>query len=100
MIEGIVKTVAGWGAGILAAILIATVVKEGLQYIKGSGSVSLWSILGKVIILVLMLGFILLTSDYGKNYGPFANLWGQKVVNTTSELANELIGGGGTAGQE
>lgn len=90
MINNVVSVVSTWGAGIIAAILIATVVKEGLQYIKGSGSVSLWGILGKVLILIFMLGIILLASNWKTNFKPLGENLGTNTLNITSNLINEV----------
>ncbi len=90
MINNVVSVVSTWGAGIIAAILIATVVKEGLQYIKGSGSVSLWGILGKVLILIFMLGIILLASNWKTNFKPLGEGLGKNTLDITGNLINEV----------
>lgn len=57
----IVGTVAG---GIVAIILIISIVKDTLQYIKGGGT-GIGKIIGKAVFLLLMIGLIIFASTYG-----------------------------------
>ena len=61
---GIVETVGGWAAAAIALVLIWSLVKDGLAYGKGSGTGSLWGIIGKVLTLLLMLGLVWVAVGY------------------------------------
>lgn len=81
----IVGTVGGWGAAAIALILIWSLVKDGIAYGKGSGSGSLWGIIGKVLTLLLMLGLIWVAVGYN-GLKDTTNAAGKKVVDTANEI--------------
>lgn len=81
----IVSTVGGWAAAAIALVLIWSLVKDGLAYGKGSGSGSLWGIIGKVLTLLLMLGLVWVAVGYN-NLQNTTEAAGNKVVNTANDI--------------
>ena len=86
-VDGIVKWAASFGAGIIAVILIVAIIKEGLTYAKGNGG-SLWSLVGKVLVLILMIGLIFLAQNYSK-LGQSAQKVGEGALNVVTKQAEE-----------
>ncbi len=86
-VDGIVKWAAGFGGGIIAVILIIAIIKEGLTYAKGNGG-SLWSLVGKVLVLILMIGLIFLAMNYSK-LGQSAQKVGEGALDIVTEQAEE-----------
>ena len=97
-VDGIVKWAASFGAGIIAVILIIAIIKEGLTYAKGNGG-SLWSLVGKVLVLILMIGLIFLAQNYSK-LGQSAQKVGEGALDVVTEQAEEagIAGGDDTTG--
>lgn len=84
----------GWGAGIgggiVAIFLIVSLVKDGIEFAKGQGSVSIWKILGKAIFLILIIGLIFLATNY-KTLGNTAKSIGQDAINTVNNEVNVIL---------
>ena len=85
-----VTTIGAWGAGALALVLIWSLVKEGIAYGKGSGTGSLWGIIGKALTLILMLGIIYLAINYDTSLKSTAEGFGNKLVDVTETVVNEV----------
>lgn len=84
----IIGWAAGIGGGIIAIFLIVSIVKDGIEFAKGQGSVSIWKIVGKVLFLILCIGLIFLATNY-KNLGDKMQCVGQSAVETiNSEFTN------------
>lgn len=93
-IENIIGWAAGVGGGIIAIFLIVSIVKDGIEFAKGQGSVSIWKIVGKVLFLILCIGLIFLATNYEK-LGNKAKDLGDKGVNIVDENAGDWTGGNG-----
>lgn len=89
----LVRTIGAWGAGALALVLIWSLVKEGIAYGKGSGSGSLWGIIGKALTLVLMLGIIYLAINYDNALKGTASGFGNKLIDVTNKVVTEVENG-------
>lgn len=63
----VVQWAAGIGGAIVAIVLIISIVKNGIAYVKGGGSPL--PIIGKVLFLILCIGLIYLAV----NYAPLGN---------------------------
>lgn len=90
-IEGLVRWGGGIGGGILALFLIFAIVKDGIAYAKGGGSV--FPIIGKVLFLILCIGLIVIAINYGNIGNKAANL-GNQAINVIENQANQAMSGG------
>jgi len=81
---------AGVGGGIIALFLIVALVKDGIEFAKGQGSVSIWKILGKALFLILIIGLVFLAMSY-KSLGNTAKSIGNDVINTVNNEVNTII---------
>lgn len=81
---------AGLGGGLVALFLIISLVKDGMEFAKGQGSVSIWKILGKAIFLILIIGLVFLATNY-KKLGNTAKSVGDKAVNTVNTEVNNIL---------
>jgi hypothetical protein len=84
----IVGWAAGAGGAVLAVFLIIGIVKDGIAYAKGGGSVL--PIIGKVLFLLLCIGLIYFAVSYATTGEIFKGLAG-KVVNEVNKEANTLL---------
>lgn len=86
-----INKIIGWGAGIgggiLALFLIYAIIKDGIAYAKGGGSI--FPIIGKVLFLILCIGLIFLAVNY-KTIGDKFKSLGNKAVNIVEEQANTI----------
>ncbi len=89
-INNIVGWAAGLGGGLVAIFLIVSLVKDGIQFAKGQGSVSIWAILGKALFLILIIGLIFLALNY-TTLGNAAKNIGNKGINTVVNETNTII---------
>lgn len=89
-VDKLVKWAAGFGGGIVAVFLIVSLVKDGIEFAKGQGSVSIWKILGKAIFLILIIGLVFLAQNY-KTLGNTAKGIGDKAVNTVNTEMNNIL---------
>ena len=89
-ITTIVQWAAGIGGGIIALFIIVSLVKDGMEFAKGQGSVSIWKILGKVCFLILVIGLVFLSTGY-MSLGNTAKSIGDKGLNTVQEEVNVLL---------
>lgn len=86
-VQNIVKWGAGVGGGIIALFLIYAIVKDGIAYAKGGGSI--FPIIGKVLFLLLCIGLIFLALNY-TNIGKQFRSMGNKAVNIVVNQANQI----------
>lgn len=86
----VISWVAGLGGGIVAIFLIVSLVKDGIEYAKGQGSVSIWKILGKALFLILIIGLIFLAVNY-EDLGNKAKDIGNSAVNTVNNEINTIL---------
>ena len=86
--SGVVKWAAGIGGAIIALFLIYAIVKDGINYAKGSGSV--FPIIGKVLFLILCIGLIFIAINYNK-LGQSASNIADQGVNVVQEQAGEIM---------
>lgn len=89
-IDGLVSWGAGIGGGIVALFLIVALVKDGIEFAKGQGSVSIFKILGKAVFLVLIIGLVFLAVNY-KSLGNTAMSIGQNALNTVETEMNTIL---------
>ena len=85
----VVQWAAGIGGAIVAIFLIISIVKDGLAYAKGGGSVL--PIIGKVLFLILCIGLIFLAVNYatlGNKAAVIANNAVDIVDNEASTILN------------
>ena len=88
--SNILKTVAGVGGVLIAIILIISIVKAVLNYAKGNGSVSIFSIVGRVIFLGVCIGLIALALNWDSTFGDVGKKIADKGTNLVSTVANDL----------
>ena len=89
-IDNLVQWAAGLGGGIIAIAIIISLVKDGLSYATGNGSVSVWQIVGKVVFLALCIGLIFVAINYN-TLGNSAKGVGQEALNTICNEASKLV---------
>lgn len=89
-ITNLVSWAAGIGGGIVAVFLIVSLAKDGIEFAKGQGSVSIWKILGKAVFLILIIGLIFLAMNY-KSLGNTAKSVGDKAINTVNTEVNSVL---------
>lgn len=87
-IASLVSYAAGIGGGIVAVFLVVSLVKDGIEFAKGQGSVSIFKIIGKALFLILIIGLIFLAVNYD-SIGKKAQNIGDKAINT---IDNEVTG--------
>lgn len=86
----LVQWAAGIGGGIIAVFLIVSLVKDGIEFAKGQGSVSIFKIIGKALFLILIIGLIFLAVNYN-SLGTTASDLGNDVINIVNNEANMLF---------
>lgn len=89
-IDNLVGYGAGVAGGIIALFLIISIAKDGFKFAKGEGSVSIWQILGKIVFLILLIGFVFLAVNY-KTLGDNAQKIGNKAINTINTEAGTVL---------
>lgn len=89
-IDNLVGYGAGVAGGIVALFLIISIAKDGFEFAKGQGAVSIWKILGKIIFLILLIGFIFLAVNYS-TLGDQAQNIGNKAINTINSEAGNVL---------
>ena len=87
-----ITNVLGWAGGIIGGIialfLMWSILMEAKNLIKGEGSSSVWKLVGKSLVFILMIGLVFLSINYlalGKKAG---NVAGGAVSTIESELPN------------
>lgn len=93
LVTQIIGWVGGIGGGIVAIFLIVSLVKDAIAFANGSGSNSIWKIVGKVLFLILMIGLIFLAMNYGV-LGNTAKDVADKVLNEGNNVVGGMLGGG------
>ncbi len=86
----LVSWAAGIGGGIIALFLIVSLVKDGIEFAKGQGSVSIFKIVGKALFLILIIGLVFLAVNY-KKLGNTAETLGNKVIEKANNEANVIL---------
>lgn len=81
----------GIGAAVVAVFMIYHIVKEGIQFAKGQGSSSIWSIIGKVIFLIFLIGLIFVAGNY-VSIGKQAQTIGNKSINIINNEVTNMLG--------
>lgn len=81
---------AGIGGGIVALFLIVSLVKDGIEFAKGQGSVSVFKIIGKALFLILIIGLVFLAVNYA-TLGNTAKDLGQGVIDKVNDEANVIL---------
>lgn len=89
-IDNLVSWGAGLAGGIIAIALMISLVKDAIDFAKGSGSGSFWKILGKAVFLVLMIGLVFLAVNY-KSLGNTAMGVGNKAIDTINTEVNTIL---------
>lgn len=89
-----INGILGWAAGIAAALvagfLIYSLVKDALEYAKGSGSGSIFKIIGKVLFLIVMIGLIYYVVKFD-SIGNTASSIGEKAISEINNQATSLL---------
>lgn len=88
-ISNIVQYVGGVVAGFLALVMILRLGKKAWEFIKGTGAVSVWAIIGDILILLLMLGFVYIAINY-KDLEGLSQSWGQKAINAANDIVQNV----------
>lgn len=86
--NSIIGWAAGIGGGIIAIFLIVSIVKDGIEFAKGQGSVSIWKIVGKVLFLILCIGLIFLATNYDELGNKMKDVGSNAVDTINSEFNN------------
>lgn len=87
--DGLLSTVAIIGGALVAIALIISIVKDAMGYIKGSGSNSIGKIIGKVLLLIVMIGIIAVAGSMKNGSGGFMGLG-----KTAAEKAEHVVDAG------
>jgi hypothetical protein len=90
-VKNIVSYAAMIGGAILAIFLIVGIVKDGIAYAKGGGSI--FPIIGKALFLILCIGLIFLALQY-KNIGNKAATLAEKGINIIETEVRKAVDGG------
>lgn len=94
LMDGIVKWAAGIGGGLIALFLIVSIVKNAIGFAKGSGSSSIWKIVGEALFLILLIGLIFIAVKY-TDLGNTASGIAEDAVELVEDQVSEAgIGGG------
>lgn len=88
--SGVVKWVAGIGGAIVAIFIIVALVKDGIEFSKGSGNGSVFKIIGKVLFLIVILGLIFVAVNYEK-LGNKAQGIGDNAIELINNEAGTLL---------
>lgn len=76
------------GGALVAVALIFSIVKDAMGYIKGSGSNSIGKIIGKIILLVFMIGVISLAASGG--FTGLSKTLGNKATEGTEQVIKDV----------
>ena len=76
------------GGALVAVALIFSIVKDAMGYIKGSGSNSIGKIIGKIILLIFMIGVITLAA--GGGFNTLSKTLGDKAVQGTEQVVRDV----------
>lgn len=99
LMSGVVKWAAGIGGGLIALFLIVSIVKNAVGYAKGSGSSSIFKIIGEALFLILLIGLIFIAVRY-TTLGNSASGIAQQGVTLVEQQAQQAgLGGSGSGGQ-
>ena len=99
LMSGVVKWAAGIGGGLIALFLIVSIVKNAVGYAKGSGSSSIFKIIGEALFLILLIGLIFIAVRY-TTLGNTASGIAQQGVTLVEQQAQQAgLGGSGSGGQ-
>lgn len=78
------------GGGLLALFLIMSIVKDGLEYSKGSSTGSIWKIIGKATFLIFCIGLIIIAANW-EDLGQKAQGVGEKGLDAIERGATEVL---------
>lgn len=76
------------GGALVGIALIFSIVKDAMGYIKGSGSNSIGKIIGKVLLLIVMIGIITVAANRG--FDTLGKNGAKKMDNLASDGLNDL----------
>ena len=82
-------TVGQVGGALVGIALIISIVKDAMGYLKGSGSNSIGKIIGKVLLLVVMIGIIAVASTPDGFAGLGKNA-AEKAKNVTEQVVDGI----------
>lgn len=88
LIQNIVAFAAGIVGGLIALFMIFAILMEAKNLIKGEGSASIWKLLGKVLVFILMIGLVYVAISYsslGKKAKNIANSGVDAVISTVPD---------------
>ena len=86
--EGVLKTVATVGGALVGIALIISIVKDAMGYLKGSGSNSIGKIIGKVLLLIVLIGIITIAGNRG--FDKLGQKAGQKADNVMTDVVDDI----------
>lgn len=87
----VIRWVGGIGCGIVALMLIISLIKDGIGIAKGSGDSSILKIAGKIIFLIVIIGLIAIAMNYNQIAGIGENI-GNKALNVVNQEMPNLPG--------
>lgn len=93
LMTGVVRWAAGIGGGLIALFLIVSIVKNAVGYAKGSGSSSIFKIIGEALFLILLIGLIFIAVRY-TSLGNTASGIAEQGVQIVEEQAQQAGLGG------
>ena len=88
LIQNIVAFAAGIVGGLIALFMIFAIFMEAKNLIKGEGSASIWKLLGKVLVFILMIGLVYVAIGYtslGQSAKDVADKGVGAVISTVSD---------------
>ena len=84
----LLQTVATVGGALVGIALIISIVKDAMGYLKGSGSNSIGKIIGKVLLLIVMIGIITIAGTRG--FDNLGNQAGKKASDVVSNVVEDI----------
>lgn len=97
-INNFVVGAADIACGIIAFALILSLIRDGWNFSKGTGSSSMLQILGKILTLILMIGIIVFVSANYLSLGDKAGKVAEDVIEGVEGEIDPLVNGGDTGG--
>jgi uncharacterized membrane protein YdbT with pleckstrin-like domain len=89
-VSRIVAWIGGIGGGIVAIMLIISLVKDGIGIAKGSGDSSVLKIAGKILFLIIIIGLIAIAVNYASLQTMGQGL-GNKAINEVNSQLNSAF---------
>jgi len=81
----------GVAGGILALLLVISIVKDGIEFHKGNGNGSWVKIISKVLFFVVCIGLVIIAANWQALGNKAAGL-GNNLLNAVENFGNDIVG--------